>query len=435
MSNGDKSFLTQWSLPVLCALFALLAIGYASVTPYRTGGVLLMQGRAPAADIGAPDERQHVNYIVSLRTTGELPVLRPSEPNFYETYQAHQPPLYYALMAPLATPGDPNAQNGIALRFPNALIGAVTVAGLFMLGLWSSGRRLYGFGLASIAFLPGFLMLHGAVTNDPLLICFITWSLAWCARAVALPDAEAKRAVLIAAILAGLGCATKSSGLLLLPIVGLVGLWRLKSTPLAWVRLLPLVLIPAPLWVRNTSLYGDPLGLKVFESAFQGSAKASMFIDALGAQTYWTQWVAWWTARSGVGVFGYMDVFLPDGVYRVAFAGVLVAAIGWMVALRRGEQNPIPKVVTLMLAGFFALVLLTFLRFNSVFFQAQFRYLFPAIASLGLFFGVGAARWGRIGALALMTSLIALNLFTLSWLPGEFARRVVPSTQSSLPTP
>ncbi|MEJ5169517.1 MAG: hypothetical protein WHU10_00875, partial [Fimbriimonadales bacterium] len=84
---------------VLVALHAILAIGYASLTPYRAAGRILLQGHAPAQDIGAPDERQHANYVQRLLDGGGLPVFDPKDPNLYETYQSHQPPLYYVLAA------------------------------------------------------------------------------------------------------------------------------------------------------------------------------------------------------------------------------------------------------------------------------------------------------------------------------------------------
>ena len=55
---------------VICHL--VLASVYAFQTPYRKAGLLLSQRQAdgsyaPAQDIGAPDERQHANYIEFLK--------------------------------------------------------------------------------------------------------------------------------------------------------------------------------------------------------------------------------------------------------------------------------------------------------------------------------------------------------------------------------
>ncbi len=423
---------------MICALFFILAMLYAGATPYRQGGTLLMQGRTAAADIGAPDERQHVNYIAFVRSQGALPVLKPDSPDFYESYQAHQPPLYYVLMAPLFNPSAPIESTGSVLRFPSALIGVLTVLGLFWLGCLATGEPKWGLACAAMALLPGFVTLHGAVTNDPLLFCFVTWSLAFLVRALVSEGVDG-RAWWLAGVLAGLACLTKSSGLILLPVLIGSAAWFLLRRregvrALAGASIAALVL-PLPIWIRNQQLYGDPLGLKVFESAFQGSAKASMFTEALGPFVYWTEWVAWWTVRSGVGAFGYMDIFLPDGVYRIALAGLFVCALGWLVAARRGEASPVPRVAWGVLGAYGVLVLLSFMRFNSTFFQAQARYLFPAIAVFGLIFGMGAVRWGRWALPTLIAALVALNGFAVSVLPAEFERRIQTPPRVAEPAP
>ena len=93
-------------LGLILFTFAVLASWYATTTPYRQPGHLMNQrgpdGRpAQIPDIGAPDDRQHANYIHHLLNTNSFPVLRPDSPDLGETYQSHQPPLYYLLAATL----------------------------------------------------------------------------------------------------------------------------------------------------------------------------------------------------------------------------------------------------------------------------------------------------------------------------------------------
>ncbi|RYG69144.1 hypothetical protein EON77_14930, partial [bacterium] len=120
-------------LAVAVALHVGLALGFALRTPFRAAGVLLGQrtpdGYARANDIGAPDERQHVNQIARY-SRGEIPVFHPDDPNLYETYQAHQPPLYYALVSIVAH-GDPAPDDALKYRWPNLAFGALAVAGVF----------------------------------------------------------------------------------------------------------------------------------------------------------------------------------------------------------------------------------------------------------------------------------------------------------------
>src|SRR5437016_3338620 len=86
--------------PLILGLLVVLHIGfaicYASVTPYRSPGQVQHQEQP---DYGAPDERQHVNYIEHILDGKGFPVFNPQDVNLYETYQSHQPPLFYILAA------------------------------------------------------------------------------------------------------------------------------------------------------------------------------------------------------------------------------------------------------------------------------------------------------------------------------------------------
>ena len=53
-------------LASLLAIYAVWCLAFSLKTPYREPGILLYQGRAAAQDIGAPDERQHANYVQNL---------------------------------------------------------------------------------------------------------------------------------------------------------------------------------------------------------------------------------------------------------------------------------------------------------------------------------------------------------------------------------
>ena len=154
---------------------------YAVKTPYRTPGLLLNQGRALVPDIGAPDERQHVNYVTRLLDGQGFPVLVPGSPDLGETYQAHQPPLYYVLAAGFAKVVGVGAQ----LRWLNILIGIGTLLGVFYLAKWGFEDEWLGVVAAMVAgLMPMFVALHAAVGNDPLLFLLCTWTAALCARGV-----------------------------------------------------------------------------------------------------------------------------------------------------------------------------------------------------------------------------------------------------------
>ena len=76
---------------------------------------------------------------------------------------------------------------------------------------------------------------------------------------------------------------------------------------------------------------------------------------------------------------------------------------------------------------FFLAVLLTFLKFNMQYFQAQARYLLPAIGPIAAAVGAGLValtRDRRLLALGVIVLVFGfLDVFALTRLPGQFAER------------
>lgn len=476
--------MTRWAIWGILGLYLVFAVLYARATPYRQPGVLMNQrlkGQPmPVPDVGAPDERQHANYIVGLREGRGFPVLVPGSPDLGETYQSHQPPLFYLLGAGWCTvtgsdPAEP--ADGFKLRLLNILIGGGTLLGLYFAALWGlRGSRFdaqaIALGAAACGLMPMFIALNAAVGNDALLMLLCTWAFALILRSVR-DGWSVKRSLFIGALI-GLGLLTKTSALALIPTVmvaivltksGLPSLAPAKpgepkagaaeergrgrgnganlQTPAGGdagetpavrggfnpkvlalaLSILPAILIALPWWMRNQRLYGDPLALKAFNAAFVGSPQASMFIEGMGPAKYWLDMVGWWTLRSFFGAFGYMDVFLPDNLYRLLTVAFGVMGIGWVLSLK-GEERSI-RAVHWVGATFLVIVVLQFVQFNLTYFQGQARYLYPAFAVIAVGFGVGAVRLvGRWGWLAPLVLLAGLNVYVLSILGSEFARRV-----------
>ena len=448
----------------LAVIHLVLACVYASLTPYRTAGILLGQ-RDPATgqfqsvpDVGAPDERQHVNYTIHLQQGNGFPVLNPEDPKLAENYQAHQPPLFYILHAGWTrlTGADlTNSASGLAARSLNALIGAATVLGAFFLGLWALRRSDVGLVAASfVALLPMNTALSGAVSNDPLLFCLCTWALALMAKGCTL--GWTMKLAIGLGLVVGAAILTKTTAIALLPCL-LVAVWLSEVRPTATQIVacsLLVALVSGPWLARNHLTYGDPLALTAFNDAFKNSPSRELMTQVATVQNpdkdpnlaYWMDWVGWWTARSFYGVFGYMDVFLnergtpstgrmsPNSLYRMLLAlGALAVAL-WALALQRGEWKEHRRMHWLL--GIFLLVIVVlFVRFNMQYFQGQARYLFPAIAVFGVGLGVGTINVSRgrlMPALATVILILgALNAYALIRLPGEFAKRV----QATILTP
>jgi 4-amino-4-deoxy-L-arabinose transferase-like glycosyltransferase len=423
----------------LAVLHLVLALTFASVTPYRTEGVVLISRGAPSKDIGAPDERQHANYVARIARGEGFAVFNPSDPNLYETYQAHQPPLYYLLAAgwsKLAGVPDATAPDvGLRMRALSGLVGAIGVIGVYFLALWGLRRAdVANVAAAFAALLPMNVGLSSAVSNDPLLLALCTWTLALTAKGVR--EGWSNRLALGVGILAGLAILTKTTGVALLPILLFAALARRpKPAQLALVAV-PLLALIVPWWARNQSLYGDPLAMGAFNQAFTGSAQAKDLIAAVGPSQYWIEMVGWWTVRSFVGVFGYMDIWLTNtglpgganGLYLLVLAMVAAGFAGWLVSV--GKAEPDERRVHWMNLAFFAIVVVLFLRFNAQYFQAQARYILPAIGPIacGVAFGLTSLLRSRPAAAVLLVvaPLLLADVFALSRLPAEFARRIPP---------
>ncbi|MBV6459258.1 MAG: hypothetical protein HONBIEJF_02403 [Fimbriimonadaceae bacterium] len=429
---------------IVVLLFLSLAGGYIYATPYRQSGFLANQRTleglpAPAIDIGAPDERQHANYIAGLVEGQGFPVLKPGDPNLGETYQSHQPPLYYLLGAAVGKVFglEPTSPSGIHLRWINALIGAITVIGLFRLGQKATGNDWVALLVASIgALIPMVLALHAAVSNDPLLFCLCTWTLVW------LLDADAsgwtmRRALLIGA-LAGLALNTKSTAVALLPLMAVAGYVAAKRDRTAWkwvsAAVVLAVVMALPWWMRNIGLYGDPLAMSAFREAFTGNPRTEDLVQALGPSRYWTELFGWWTLRSFFGVFGYMDIFWLPNLYRILAAITAIVAIGCLRKERVAEAAS-AKAGFLLSGTFFLLILILYVQFNLTYFQAQSRYLFPAIGPIALVLGTGLSVWLasriRAGAVVAIALLVVANLINLARLPEEFKERAAQDAKLS----
>jgi len=443
----------RWLFGLVVALYVGFAVAYALATPYRTPGVLLgqrdAQGRPQTtADVGAPDERQHANYIKHLLNGQGFPVLRPGTSDLYETYQSHQPPAYYLLATAWAKllgldPALPGA--GLPLRALNILIGVLTLVGVYRATAIGFGNEGLGILAAAMTGLtPMFLALNSAVSNDPLLFCLGSWGLVGLAQ-VLREGWSRPRAAMMVGIL-GLALLTKTTALALFPTVIAAALLAEPSRRTLSMRWSALCLcgaglIALPWWIRNLSLYGDPLGLRAFREAFVGTAQRDQMIQMVtqiraargldtggAAYEYWTQWFGWWTLRSWFGAFGQMDIFMPPFTYAVLAIVAVIGVLGWVLGFKTLRDDPAGRAYAITALVFTGVVALLFLQFNLTYFQAQGRYLYPAVAAIvgGLAFGLHYAT-RRVPVPVLIGVTIAvgvgLNLFTLNFLSEQFVRR------------
>jgi 4-amino-4-deoxy-L-arabinose transferase-like glycosyltransferase len=419
-------------------------------------------------DIGAPDERQHANYVIHILEGKGLPVYRVTvpdpahpgqmtrNPDLNEIYEDHQAPLYYLAAAGFAkaigldADSAADRQTGLKLRFLNGLFGAGTVVGVFFLGVWGFRRRDVAFLAAAItALLPMNIALSGAISNDPLLFCICTWTLAVSALGVR-EGWNARRYVALGALI-GLGLLTKTTALALLPLAILAFLLRRPSLRGAVGTAGLALALVLPWFIRNQRLYGDPIGLRSFQELFAGELSTHDFIAGISGTplNHWINYVGWFTARSFFGVFGYMDVFLnergvaytgpanqfgpsaPNTIYRLLLGIMALGVIGFCCSLAKKQGTRGDAKVHLLSGAFLALMTLLFIRYNISFFQGQARYFFPAIGPISIGLAIGTLFWAKSKSRIVIGSLVALllllNAYALYILPSEFAKRENPT--------
>ena len=231
---ADMRAWVEWkaSRSICLVIAALFFVKFAAFGLYLT----------PFWDV--PDESGHYSYVENL-SHGSLPVLGEARitrdvtdswigPGAHQgkNWIAQHPPLFYALSAPVvagvrALGGDFDAQVHSA-RLVSALIGAFAILGLMAFLTIATGRSLLGIaGGVFVGATPMFTQLGSGVTHDTLVACTAAWACYWFARWL---DSDKFSHVLSCALVVGLCCITKMTGLALaIPLFLWIALRLLKT--------------------------------------------------------------------------------------------------------------------------------------------------------------------------------------------------------------
>jgi 4-amino-4-deoxy-L-arabinose transferase-like glycosyltransferase len=413
------------AMRVLVIVYLFVAASYATSIPLGKG----------------PDETAHVRYIEFLAREHRLPVFDAAHPD--PNYEFHQPPLYYVACLPaylLARGGEAGEH---AARFLTLLLSLPLIYLTFALGrrLAPDDAWVAVAAAGVVAFLPAQLSVATTVGNDALtevLSAAVVVVLVGYLGAAA-PSARAMVAV---GVLIGLGMLTKSIAVLLLPVAWLAALfgartdggvrWRQALVHAATATVVALVICGWWL-VRNQVLYGDPLAQGAFLRAFAGlrpSPQSFMEQYHLTSVGSYVGQVIIWTTASATGVFGPVHgnrfAFFPYYMYFTTGLIAAAAALGFARYLGRTKLADWQR-RSWWLSGAFALLLLgSFVRFNLSFFQAQARYLFPALPAAAVAFSIGLAAlfpvgWRRailMAATALLAAIAFVGLYL--WIAPQF---------------
>jgi len=371
-----------------------------------------------------PDEPAHYNYIRQL-SAGALPVIRHGDwDSAYQglllssgfdprhtaqieriEYEDHQPPLYYLLLTPIYWL---SAGNLTTLRLVSGLLGGVALACLYALGRLLAPRQpLVALAVTGFsAFLPQNLALMGGVNNDALAQALAALLFLLIARYLRAPR-PTWGATLWLASTVGLALLTKTTLYFLAGLAGLAILLRWRRAGGHWKTAAGHILLFGLLagamgglwWGRSLLVYGgtDFLGLQTHDEVAAGQLQTSDYIQqTLGGDrtAYWRN-LATTTFHSFWGQFGWMAVPMPLFVYRLLGLACVSVLLGvmWLAFKRPYLATWQVEMLSLCALGLL-LVAAAFLLYNSQFVQFQGRYLYPALAPLGLLFGAGLLGWG-----------------------------------------
>ncbi|MGD8240091.1 MAG: hypothetical protein PVH68_16165 [Armatimonadota bacterium] len=381
----------------LVGAFAVLGVVSVFVVPWD-----VTQGRL--GERAPPDEAAHFAYVRHLATQHSLPVFDSANAD----YESHQPPLYYALgvIAYAAASWAGTGAAYYAIRLLSVAIGAclVYLVWVFMSRLFPDDAHLPVAATGMAAFLPMHVAILSAITNDGLAELVATAILYICFTGLA-SGFTGRRVVVVGALL-GVGALVKIGCLLLAPVALLAMALRMRQTRYdvsrllwQWGLCLVVCLVVCGWWlVRSTKLYGDPLAMGAFREMFlaEDAARATpewFFRRGYSLATY-VSVVVLWTWCSFWGVLGQANQFMPTWFYAVGAVLTLWAGVGCVRLCRRGLRGgtgmeAVQRHTLLLLGAALALVLIAFVQFNREFFQAQARYLFPAIAPIVCFFALG----------------------------------------------
>ncbi|MEX1021172.1 MAG: glycosyltransferase family 39 protein [Litorilinea sp.] len=450
--NG-KSRIGRWQPASLYCLFVVLGVIYSIQTPaFET-----------------PDEIWHFAFIHHVATGQGLPISEADTQALWQQ-QGVQAPGYYLAAAALSawidlsdfptifTRSNPHAAIGHPAAIGNRnyllpyaddgwpwqgtflalhLVRLFSVA-LGAITLWASyqtlrlfvAERVAFFGVAVFAFIPQFIFISAAASNDNAvnaLAALVLWrvvALAMIPRARPISSAQRRRDFLILGSLLGLAALSKLSALGLVGVAGLAVLvhswerrdWRILAHAILWIGV-PILLIGGWWYARNWLLYADPLAWNIWRANIILRVEPAgwrTIVRGLGTleQSFW-------------GVFGWLNVAYPDIVYSffrsllwMTGFGLIFAAVRW---LRRDRQID-RQIDRRFWAGALLLIWLgvltiSWVRFMTIAPAAQGRYFFPAAPTIALFLGLGLRGW-RLWTLPWLAviSLFILSALTPWWI-------------------
>ena len=403
---------TKWRLFVLISILVL----YVSLAVYYAVTVPMFE---------APEEVAHFFYAKYLVDARALPVQNPQTPSlWHET--GSQPPLYYALVAAVIASVDTRRATDYLWRNPYVNMGLPEVPGnknfyvhtlreqwpyrdvplavhlargvsillgiLAIIGTYTLASTLFPgrweiplVAAATQAFLPQFLFVTSTVTGDALALCTGTLALWYMARALRQGAGYGQVAML--GLVVGLVALSKVGGVLFLVPGGAVA-WmtargrREQAILRTGVFLLVFAVVAGWWYVRNTILYGDPLGVgRLLQYARYPLPE--MTVESLVRELKWFLQSFW-------ALFGWYNVPIGGRAYLLLHVVSGVAVGGLLLWIVRRQYRENARVWGLLVVALVLAAVPAFVARGLGFVPlAQARHAFPALAVVMLLLVIG----------------------------------------------
>ncbi|MEY3764915.1 MAG: hypothetical protein RLZ42_1575 [Armatimonadota bacterium] len=430
-STSNKQIPTHAVLGVLAFLVSVL---FAAMVPFGNN----------------PDETAHWDNIRLISATKRLPVFvpppgrAPLPENVVTSIQratgmtqlpegalsrdeAHQPPFYYLLAAILKMAGG----DFLTIRLLSAVLAGLTVAYCCKwIGTNFGDDYVRPLG-AFLCVLPVQAQLGGAVSNDALthLLCAIIIGEAL--TVIRSNDIQLRALLLLGAAIT-VGLYTKLTILQLLPwLVIVAAVYKAKTTGLTvkfcsqfTLMLVAVGILTAPMWLRNLTLYADPLARTIYVATGPNFSPADIEKVAGWSHADYIRQVA---VRSLASFWYFIHPNTPLSRFAgepLPFIGIMLVITPALVGIIRAFRDPERRGnVALMSALLLAPVVIMpfYFAFISQVFQAQGRYFLPALLPISVLTIVGWKQLSKLPWLAYAPAVI-LGLLTIKQLlSGGFA--------------